>query len=85
MAVESVTTEMIEQWIAGVPGAVRTRNKRLIMLHGLLRRACKAYGLAGNAAAKVDKFPQRPSGEIELFSPEEAPASLWGGCVGARR
>jgi hypothetical protein len=40
-------------------------------LHGILRRARKAYGLSGNAAAEVEKFPQRHSGEIDVFSPEE--------------
>jgi integrase len=29
------------------------------------------YGLPGNAAAEVEKFTPRPSGEIEVFSPEE--------------
>ncbi len=29
------------------------------------------YGLPGNAAADVEKFPQRRSGDIEVFSPEE--------------
>ena len=71
MPVESITTEMIETWIAGVPGAVRTRNKLLIELHGVLRRARKVYGLAANAASEVEKFPQKQTGDIAVFSPEE--------------
>ncbi len=47
------------------------RNKLLIQLHGILRRARKVYGLRQNAAAEVEKFPQRRSGDIEVFSPEE--------------
>jgi integrase len=71
MAIEDVTTESIERWIAGFGGSVQTRNKLLIQLHGILGRARKAYGLPGNAAAEVEKFAQKRSGEIEVFSPEE--------------
>jgi integrase len=71
MALEAVTTEEIERWLAGFQGSTRTRNKLLIQLHGILGRARKVYGLRGNAAADVEKFPQRPSGDIQVFSPEE--------------
>jgi integrase len=71
MPIESVTTEEIERWIAGFGGSTRGRNKLLIQLHGILRRARKAYGLPANAAAEVEKFPQKRSGEIDVFSPEE--------------
>ncbi|HEY8865766.1 MAG TPA: site-specific integrase, partial [Solirubrobacteraceae bacterium] len=69
--VEAVTTQAIERWIATVQRSARTRNKLLILLHGILRRARKLYGLPANAAASVEKFPQRRSGDIEVFSPEE--------------
>jgi integrase len=52
-------------------GSARTRNKVLIQLHGILGRARRAYGLSGNAAADVERFPLRSSGEIEVFAPEE--------------
>ncbi len=71
MAVEDLTTEVIERWLAGLEGSVRLRNKLLIQLHGILRRARKVYGLRQNAAAEVEKFPQRRSGDIDVFSPEE--------------
>ena len=71
LPVENVTTTAIEQWLAGLSGSARTRNKLLIQLHGILGRARRVYGLPGNAAAEVEKFSQRPSGEIEVFSPEE--------------
>jgi integrase len=71
MPVESITTEVIERWIAGFEGSARSRNKLLIELHGILGRARKLYGLPSNAAADVEKFPLRRSGEIEVFSPEE--------------
>jgi integrase len=69
--VEAVSTQVIERWVASFDGSVRTRNKLLIQLHGILGRAKKAHGLRINAAAEVEKFPQRSSGDIEVFSPEE--------------
>ena len=71
LPVEAVSTEVIERWVASFDGSARSRNKLLIQLHGILRRARKVYGLSSNAAAEVEKFPQRRSGEIEVFSPEE--------------
>jgi hypothetical protein len=69
LPVEAVSTEVIERWLAGFNGSPRSRNKLLIQLHGILRRARKVYGLSSNAAAEVEKFPQRRSGEIEVFVP----------------
>jgi integrase len=74
LPVEGVTTAAIERWIATIDGSPRTRNKLLILLHGVLKRARKVYGLPGNAAAEVEKFPQRRSGDIDVFSPEEVRA-----------
>jgi integrase len=71
MAVEDVTGATIERWMAGFAGSARSRNKLLIQLHGILARAKRAYGLPANAAAEVEKFPQRSSGDIQVFSPEE--------------
>ena len=71
MAIEDVTTEEIERWIAGFGGSIRMRNKLVIQLHGILARAKKVYGLSANAATEVEKFPQRRTGDIDVFSPEE--------------
>jgi integrase len=71
MAVEDVTVEAIERWMAGFAGSARSRNKLLIQLHGILGRAKRVYGLQVNAAAEVEKFPQRSSVDIQVFSPEE--------------
>jgi integrase len=71
MAVEDITTELIERWVAGVDGSVRTRNKLVILMHGILGRARKVYGLKLNAAADVEHFQQQRSGDIDVFSPEE--------------
>jgi integrase len=43
-------------------------------MHGILKRARKVYGLPHNAATGIEKFPQRPSGDIDVFSPEEVRA-----------
>jgi integrase len=71
LPVESITTQEIERWIATVPGSVRTRNKLLILLHGIMRRARKVYGLPFNPVADVEKYPQGRAGEVQVFSPEE--------------
>jgi integrase len=71
LPLENVTTEAIERWLAGYAGSARSRNKLLIEMHGILGRARKVYGLRENAAADVEKFQARPSGDIQVFSPEE--------------
>ena len=74
LPIESVTVECIERWIATVDRSPRTRNKLLILLHGILGRARKLYRLPINAVTGVERFPQRRSGDIEVFSPEEVMA-----------
>jgi integrase len=69
--IEEITTQDIEEWIAAFRGSARSRNKLLIQLHGILGRAKKVYGLPINAAAEVEKFSHRRSGDIDVFSPEE--------------
>jgi integrase len=49
----------------------RTKNKLLALLHGVLRRAQKVYGLPRNPVAEVERHPQRTSGDIQVFSVEE--------------
>jgi integrase len=71
LALEDVTTEAIERWLAGYEGSARSRNKLIIEMHGILARARKVYGLRENAAADVEKLSARSSGDIQVFSPEE--------------
>jgi integrase len=71
LPVEDVTAEAIERWLSGFEGSVRTRNKLLIQLHGILGRAKKVYGLRENAAGEIEKFQAPRSGDIQVFSPEE--------------
>ena len=71
MPVESITTAMIEGWLASLDGAASSRTKALVLLHGILKRAKKVWGLQSNPAAEVEKPPLRRSGEIQVYSPEE--------------
>ncbi|MBV9817414.1 MAG: site-specific integrase [Solirubrobacterales bacterium] len=71
MALEEVTTEAIERWLSGLGGAASSRTKSLVLLHGILKRASKVWGLQVNAAAEVEKPALKRSGDIQVFSPEE--------------
>lgn len=74
LPIESITTEMVEAWIAGVERAPATRTKALVLMHGIFKRARKLYGLPTNPVAEVEKPPTQSSGDIEVFSPEEVMA-----------
>ena len=69
---ESITPEQIDQWRRGLTGlSNRSKNKLLIQLHGIFRRAQMVWGLHANPLARVEKHPMRASGDIRVFSPEE--------------
>ncbi|MGI8715605.1 MAG: tyrosine-type recombinase/integrase, partial [Solirubrobacteraceae bacterium] len=68
----AVTTEEIEQWRRSLAGlSNRSKNKLLIQLHGIFRRAQVVWAIPVNPLARVEKHPMRPSGDIQVFSPEE--------------
>jgi integrase len=71
MPLEAVTTEVIERWLSSLGGAASSRTKALVLLHGVLKRAKKVWGLQVNAAAEVEKPALSRSGDIQVFSPEE--------------
>jgi integrase len=71
MPLESVTTEAIERWLSSLAGAASSRTKALVLLHGILKRARKVWGLQVNAAAEVEKPVLKRGGDIQVFSPEE--------------
>jgi integrase len=71
LAVEEITTEMVEAWLAGYTARPSTRRKALAVLHGIFKRAKKVYKLPINPAAEVERPPVRPSGDIEVYSHEE--------------
>ena len=71
MSRDSGTLWDISSLLASLNGAASLRAKALVLLHGILRRAKKVWGLESNPAAEVEKPPVRRSGEIQVFSPEE--------------
>ena len=68
LPIEALSTEMIEDKLGGTASS---RQKALVLLHGILKRARKKYGLKLNAAADVEKPPLKRSGDIQVYSPEE--------------
>ncbi len=73
MPLEEIDSSVIEQWRRTSLGRLsnRMKNKLLIALHGIFRRAMTVYGLTANPLARVEKHPQGRSGDIDVFSPEE--------------
>lgn len=54
--------------------SARTINKYLALIHGILKRAQRVYGLSANAAAGVERQPTRRSGDLDVYSAEEVEA-----------
>jgi integrase len=84
MQLEDVTAGAVEAFQARLARRVhngqritpRTRNKVLNVLHGVFARARKVWGLPFNPVANVERHPDRSSGDIEVYSPEEVHALL---------
>jgi hypothetical protein len=66
MAIEDLTTELIERWsaqlTAGGRMCNRTKLKILTVLHGVTKRAVRVWKLPGNPVAGVEKPLQRHRG-----------------------
>jgi integrase len=78
LALEDITTEMVEQWRAGLgadrdkPLSNRTRNKTLTILGAIFERARKVYGLRVNPTRDVEKLRERyDATRFDFYSPEE--------------
>jgi integrase len=54
--------------------SARTINKYLALIHGILKRAQRVYGLTVNAAAGVERQPVRRSGDFDVLSASEVEA-----------
>ncbi len=84
LALESITTQRIDNWrvelvtaggIADGEGlSARTINKYLGVMHSILKRAQRTYGLAANAAAWAERQPVRRSGDFDVLSAAEVEA-----------
>jgi len=75
-AVEAFQAALAKREHRGQLITPRTRNKILNVLHGIFARARKVWGLPVNPAAELERYPDRVSGDIEVFSPEEVHALL---------
>lgn len=69
--IDEITPEDIERWRGRLSGSARTKNKLLTELHGIFRRAERAFGLRANPAAQLEKLRERRKLELEVFTPEE--------------
>jgi len=75
VALEDLTTASIDGWRASLTGlSPRTKNKLLVVMHGVMRRAVSVWGLQINPVAGVEKQRTRSTGDLEVFSPEEVMA-----------
>jgi len=69
--VESITSQDIELWIGGYGGSNRTRQKYLVCLGSIFKRAMKVYGLPRNPADVVERPRVRRAAKIDVLRPEE--------------
>jgi integrase len=82
---EDITTAEIDRWRGTLTTlSPRSRNKLLVVMHGVLKRAQKVWGLSVNPVAGVEKQRQRSTRGLEVFSPEEVMAPVRG-AAGRRR
>ena len=74
----AITSAHIDAFRARLVGegrlSPRTINKYLALIHGILKRAQRVFGLAANAAAGVERQPMRRSGDFDVLSAEEVEA-----------
>lgn len=77
---EDITTADVERWRSSLtrvgkgasrPLANNSKNRIMVLLHGVFTRACKVYGLPVNPVAGIERHPVRLAGDIDVFSPEE--------------
>jgi integrase len=69
--VEAITTEDIDLWISGYGGSNRTRQKYLVCLGSIFKRAMRVYGLPRNPADLVERPRVRRAAKIDVLRPEE--------------
>jgi integrase len=69
--IESITTEDINLWISGYGGSNRTRQKYLVCIGSIFKRAMKVYGLPRNPADLVERPRVRRAAKIDVLRPDE--------------
>lgn len=73
-SIEALTAREVEAWAADLLASGRSRrtvNKILTMLHGVFERARRVWNLPANPIADVARRPERYSGDLDFFSPDE--------------
>jgi integrase len=76
-SIEAVTAREVEAWAAELLASGRSRrtvNKVLTLLHGVFERARRVWDLPTIPIADVARRPERSSGDLDFFSPEEVMA-----------
>jgi integrase len=68
---ETITERDIETWISGYPGSNRTRQKYLVCLGSIFKRAMKVYGLPRNPVDLVERPRVRKAAKIDVLRPED--------------
>lgn len=71
MPLEELTPHLIEDWRASLPGGSRTKNKQMTVLNGIMKRACRKYGLKGNPVGGVERLREVKKLDLEVLEPEE--------------
>jgi integrase len=71
MLIADITPAHIERWRASLTTGPRTRNKLLVEMYGIFRRAQKLYGLRDNPAARVEPLRAPRRLDLQVYSPEE--------------
>src|SRR5919112_880235 len=75
---EDITEQEVERWArrlgADRPISNATKRKVIVILHGVMARACRVYGLPVNPVAGTEKPRLAAPGGIDVFSPEEVHA-----------
>jgi integrase len=69
--IETITTQDIDLWVSGYGGSNRTRQKYLVCLGSIFKRAIKVYGLPRNPADLVERPRVRRAAKIDVLRPEE--------------
>lgn len=72
--IETITDRDIETWISGYPGSNRTRQKYLVCLGSIFKRAMKVYGLPRNPVELVERPRVRKAATIDVLRPDEVTA-----------
>jgi integrase len=61
----------LERWRSTIDASPRTKNKLIVCVGSIYRRAARVYGCTINPAAGVERLRVRRQLDVDVFSPEE--------------